>query len=194
MEFMYQDGLSYTNNNNAKISESTRTRMCFLFSLHGHHSQPSSSLQDPDGWSSHCPGRCWSPRQRERVLERLSPWKWTALTQKWYLSLPFMTHWPEHIAQPSTTTQWARRCHPTASPGGREPRLLVNSINDCETAYICQALSEVQAHSLHLRSIHSYWRAGYIYQQLQEHFMRSLVKGAQVPIWGEASSIIRKES
>lgn len=155
MEFMCQDGLSYTNNNNAKISGVHRDKNVLSLSLHGHHSQPPSALQDPDVWSSQCPGHCWAPRQRERVLDGLSPWQWTALTQKWYLSLPLMTHWPEHIAQPSTTTQGARRCHPTVSPGGREPRIFLNSINDCQIAYMCQALSEVQAHSLHLRSTHS---------------------------------------
>ena len=179
MEVMYQDGL------NAKISGVHKDKDV-LFALTTRSSQSAIFLPPrPRRREQPLSGHCWSPRQRERVLDRLSPWQWTGLTQKWYLSLPFTTHWPEHIAQPSTTTQWARRCHPTASPGGREPRIFLNSINDCQTAYMCQALSEVQAHSLHLRSIRSYWRVGYINQQLQEHFMRSLVKGAQVHIWGK---------
>ena len=63
--------------------------------------------------------------------------------------------------------------HPTMSPGGREPGIFANS-----SAYVCQALSEVQAHGLPLRSVPSHWRVRYGNRQLQERFMRSLVKSA----------------
>lgn len=78
--------------------------------------------------------------------------------------------------------------HPTMSPGGREPGIFAKS-----SACVCQALSEVQAHVLPLRSVPSHWRVLYGNRQIQERFMRSLVKRAQEHIWGEAS-IIHKES
>lgn len=187
---MYQDGLSYANNNNAKISESTGQGCAFCshyMVITVSHALPPSKTRT-DGAAT--VGTLLVPMAEgkgagEALTLAVDLWP------KWYLSLPFMTHWPEYIAQPSTTTQWARRCHPTASKMGRA-RLLWTALMTAKQ-HMCQALSEVQAHSLHLRSIHSYWRAGYITQQLQEHFMRSLVKGAQVPM-REASSIIHKES
>lgn len=101
------------------------------------------------------------PHGRGKGCWRLSPQQWTALTQVIpvtsihdSLARVYCTAQHNHTVSqemPSYCEPWRQRAETVCEQHWWLP--------NCPHV---EALSEVQAHSLHLRSIHSYWRAGYI--------------------------------